>query len=1826
MARGRPRDAYSETWEWWRKWLAVAALFVVWPFLTLWIGIPIGISLTISTAIVVAVWRSLYAQGDPRLGGYMQDTWVYKIAAFVTRAKRVAAGYWDTWKKSKITFLQIFTTSVGSKMPFPDQWHLTPAEQRAFQESEANTPQTIKDYSRQFSWRDLIPMRLSTIWSLVFAFTVALVDVPVASFLTDSTVAWGVALPVSLSYPVSVIFLFFLAQYYNITRLTQGNWGETQALIPAPAIMVNRMTKEHWKPGVFTACLTAIIVFIIAASLTTPTLGLPLIPTMGVAAGVSVLIAAISVSARAMKPWRKPWQDYIDESRDWFQAIAPIFGGDQSPDVPTFMSNTPFPSDSEMEQITDTWRQKRDQGLLSDEEAEEAPKSTNRMAIFAWTGGATPNDLLGSEESIENRMNAPVAGLTFNFPERDGADGQPIPGTTTREGFRVIYSTDTTKDFSWRRLAERRYPIWDEELAINATVLKEARSIFKVQTQLVDARWYTTEDSPTHILEVVFCPVDSAFDLNDFNAFSEHIESLKTGVKWVRARMSTTADAVKNVSVVMSTDPKDDRIKLDRNPATVKRMIDELDWASVFRQAHLIDENGNMPEFKRSTDSTDLVTTTSLMLPRRLSWEHVKKMDEDFRMLTEQEFVEVKKGWDYSKHASEATKNRATHQKAFSVLSAPKDPLDQVFLFGDYADITLTGRTPYEEKIDWVAGINSADQPAMDSFLKGDAPHLLIAGESGSGKPVHPDTLVWTRDGLRKVSELSPGDFILGADGMFVRVKNVFATRPEADTFVVAAAGEEEEVQAAGKHLWPVRYTIDTLPQTSNREFSSADIHALDDLTVCDSEARQLIRSGVGESLLDDPINLKGRLPVPLNMRYSRGVGENSPEATNARSVHAMRGLTPHLAAVLMVFAYNERPDGHIVVNNTSAAKFVFSAAGYELVHVEALDNGSHHMWCADIHPLLSQIDFDNTDYPMFLTAMSGTDLLTIDRDEVRRECAAALVNCFVPATADAAGEDFFIAPLTPGVGASNHIEMFARLVAEAFGVRDNGRPPVRMADDVDGFVSVHSSAIRTARTLVSYDQLRFYVAAQHSAALGALSMLDEVSEDVYLLTHSELPYFLLMCGISVNTHEDNGGLLFIESQDVMHRRTELLPMDIIGDDPEQPVLADFTDVKMVHLLAGMMAAVGQVHQEDAPALTGSSGTQVTLHCADSLASLVLNVGVRGAAQLGVDEPLVRIGERPGEYIVHPEVYERSAGALTGNMNPAVGADGNLGMFVNAKEMVALVDRHAIVRMTGLSYESVAALLVNVAPVSATRCGYDMVSPTMNSVVHLVHGSRELYAAGDVAAALRRVEQQGAIGGRAAVAESVVTTFSLAYEDSLLVPRLVSAADGQSVPTPAMKHDGSAGDGVATVWVPVEVDSLGGESCEMMCITVEGSSHTFMCADNGLLTHNSVFVQSMLSQLAHNNSLTELLMWLLDPKIGLQRMMLLDVCEKFLDPWTPDTNFFSNTADFFAEGVERMANERNSTLAKTFDEETGVPPEKLGESREIARDWAASKGISPGDSDLMFPYIFMIIEECATVFADAGSKEESAFQADTLRCAGRIAREGRSAGVFETCMTQYPTNASIPSLVRNQMRRIGLRCRNSFASQIIIDEYGLEDLTLKGSAMLRDDNGDWRRARGFLMRNGRPSKGEENDLMDILNPLKTKTVDTPGMSKSASGAMQVRFADSIITDMEMLYDQTMVERASASNQTYTQFEQGAGASLEVADKNGKATKSKMDSESDLNRAMKSAGEKNSAPWLKFDENGKPISNAEYQRRAEQPAVPQAAKGRRSSGRKSRLKG
>lgn len=254
--------------------------------------------------------------------------------------------------------------------------------------------------------------------------------------------------------------------------------------------------------------------------------------------------------------------------------------------------------------------------------------------------------------------------------------------------------------------------------------------------------------------------------------------------------------------------------------------------------------------------------------------------------------------------------------------------------------------------------------------------------------------------------------------------------------------------------------------------------------------------------------------------------------------------------------------------------------------------------------------------------------------------------------------------------------------------------------------------------------------------------------------------------------------------------------------------------------------------------------------------------------------------------------------------------------------------------------------------------------------------------------------------------------------------------------------------------------------------------HLLIAGSSG--SGKSVVIQNMIAQLAWNNGPEDLNLWLIEPKIGLGRFENLDVVTRFVDQWSPAGNFYVNVANTLNDALQEML--RRNQLMRSHPKS----PDKLETARKIARREGPMEDGSP--NPLMMPYLFIFIEECAAVFADAPTKEDRAAQSELISTAAKLSQQGRSAGVYLITSTQYPTNASIPSVIRNNMRRIGLSCRNGLASRIVIEENGLEKLYIKGTGMLKQGR-DYRQFRGLYIRDDDPDEGGVSDLQEILDNI-----------------------------------------------------------------------------------------------------------------------------------------
>lgn len=208
----------------------------------------------------------------------------------------------------------------------------------------------------------------------------------------------------------------------------------------------------------------------------------------------------------------------------------------------------------------------------------------------------------------------------------------------------------------------------------------------------------------------------------------------------------------------------------------------------------------------------------------------------------------------------------------------------------------------------------------------------------------------------------------------------------------------------------------------------------------------------------------------------------------------------------------------------------------------------------------------------------------------------------------------------------------------------------------------------------------------------------------------------------------------------------------------------------------------------------------------------------------------------------------------------------------------------------------------------------------------------------------------------------------------------------------------------------------------------------------------SVVVNVMLTQLFHNNDPSDVELWMAEPKNELQAYQHLPHVRYFIDGIVTPASPFAALRAMLEAAVEEMEM-RNAIFS--------LHPQK-------PRDLARAREIADSDSDsehLWFPYVVIIIEECADYFKPPKLKEDKDDWMPMLSNIEKLARKARFAGIHIVLATQYPTKENLPSTVKQQSRRIGLRVRDSMASRVVIDEVGLEKINIPGRGFLTGNKG-----------------------------------------------------------------------------------------------------------------------------------------------------------------------
>ena len=208
----------------------------------------------------------------------------------------------------------------------------------------------------------------------------------------------------------------------------------------------------------------------------------------------------------------------------------------------------------------------------------------------------------------------------------------------------------------------------------------------------------------------------------------------------------------------------------------------------------------------------------------------------------------------------------------------------------------------------------------------------------------------------------------------------------------------------------------------------------------------------------------------------------------------------------------------------------------------------------------------------------------------------------------------------------------------------------------------------------------------------------------------------------------------------------------------------------------------------------------------------------------------------------------------------------------------------------------------------------------------------------------------------------------------------------------------------------------------------------------------SAVVNVMLTQLFHNNDPSDLELWMAEPKNELQAYQHLAHVRYFVDGIVTPASPYAALRSMLEAAVEEM--EMRNAIFSLHPQK----PQKLDRAREIA-----DSGL--GSEHLRFPHIIIMIEECADYCKPPKLKEDKDDWMPMLSNIEKLARKARFAGIHIVLATQYPVKENLPSTVKQQSRRIGLRVRDSIASRVVIDEVGLEKINIPGRGFLTGNKG-----------------------------------------------------------------------------------------------------------------------------------------------------------------------
>jgi S-DNA-T family DNA segregation ATPase FtsK/SpoIIIE len=312
---------------------------------------------------------------------------------------------------------------------------------------------------------------------------------------------------------------------------------------------------------------------------------------------------------------------------------------------------------------------------------------------FVCRMGQRPEEFFGLENALGNTSlgAAPFVAIT-GYPAQSDRPGERHP-----QAFTLYWSDGRPPNLD--RLGPSGASSWVLAGRINQA-FKEAR--LAGRPEVVTAKALTTPESPLHIWEVRLRHY-AGVTMGDVRSKTERLRQAM-GIPWLRV------DETDDGSILFLGAEPDSQVRLV-SPGRDLPRLKALDWTQAFLDASCTGSGNTVPQLVEfnTMPSNQSVEVLVFTLPAGLDLTLVKEKVGKFKAATGNTYVEVRPSTRGADH--------------FTIVTCETNPMPEMVPY-DFEHPIVPGEVPFATGID--------GEPIV--WARTDAPHLLFAGTSGSGK------------------------------------------------------------------------------------------------------------------------------------------------------------------------------------------------------------------------------------------------------------------------------------------------------------------------------------------------------------------------------------------------------------------------------------------------------------------------------------------------------------------------------------------------------------------------------------------------------------------------------------------------------------------------------------------------------------------------------------------------------------------------------------------------------------------------------------------------------------------------------------------------------------------------------------------------------------------------------------------------------------------------------------------------------------------------------------------------------------------------------------